>query len=237
VLEVKDLVSGYGDIMILHELSLHVEKGEIVGILGANGVGKTTLLNTISGLIKTRSGKIIYSGKEIQNIAPYKEIKLGITQVPQGRKIFGRMTVLENLQLSLDYAGGKLDEKTQLDYVLHLFPELKDRLNQFGGTLSGGEQQMLAIARALIVSPELILMDEPSMGLAPFVVEHVFQAIKKISDSGTTILLVEQNAVAALNIVERLYVMDMGHVVYESEQINERELDKIKSVYLGMNIS
>lgn len=237
MLEVENLISGYGDIMVLHQLSMHVAKGEIVGILGANGVGKTTLLNTISGLIKTKAGTITYSGKQIQNIAPYKELGMGIAHVPQGRKIFGRMTVMENLRLSLDHAGKKLNEKKQIGYVLDLFPELKSRLDQSGGTLSGGEQQMLAIARALVVSPDLILLDEPSMGLAPIVVRKVFNTIKKISDSGTTILLVEQNAVAALDIVERLYVMDMGKIVYESSQINDRELEKIKEVYLGMGIS
>lgn len=237
MLKVENLISGYGDITVLHQLSLHVDKGEIVGILGANGVGKTTLLNTLSGLIKTRAGTIIYSGKHIENIAPYKEIGMGIAQVPQGRKIFSKMTVMENLQLSMDHAGKKLNEKQQLDYVLSLFPELKNRLNQSGGTLSGGEQQMLAIARALVVAPDLILLDEPSMGLAPIVVQNVFRTIKKISDSGTTILLVEQNAVAALDIVERLYVMDMGRIVYESRQINDQELEKIKNVYLGMEIS
>ncbi|RYM02697.1 ABC transporter ATP-binding protein [Sporolactobacillus sp. THM7-7] len=237
MLEIKNLVSGYGDIVVLHQLSLHVNQGEIVGILGANGVGKTTLLKTISGLLKTREGTITYSEREIQNISPYKELGLGIAHVPQGRHIFSKMTVLENLQISLDNARKKLNEKQRLEYVLSLFPELKDRLNQAGGTLSGGEQQMLAISRALIADPTLILLDEPSMGLAPIVVQNVFQAIKRISDSGTTILLVEQNAVAALDIVKRLYVMDMGRIVYESQQIDEKELEKIKEVYLGMDVS
>ncbi|MFT8872048.1 MAG: ABC transporter ATP-binding protein [Sporolactobacillus sp.] len=237
MLEIKALESGYGDILVLHQLNMHVDQGEIVGVLGANGVGKTTLLKTISGLIKTRNGSITYRGKAIQNIAPYKELRMGIAHVPQGRQIFAKMTVLENLKLSLDNAGKAIDIKKQLERVLDLFPELSSRLEQLGGTLSGGEQQMLAIARALIAAPDLILLDEPSMGLAPLVVSKVFETIKSIASHGTTILLVEQNAVAALEIVKRLYVMDMGQVVYESTKIDKQELEKIKSVYLGLEMT
>ncbi|MTT31027.1 ATP-binding cassette domain-containing protein [Terrilactibacillus sp. BCM23-1] len=237
MLKINQVVSGYGDIKVLKGISLHVNEGEIVGILGANGVGKTTLLKTISNLIKTREGTITYLGQEIQNSSPHKLISMGIAHVPQGRHIFSKMSVIENLQISMDHANKKSNGKDRLSYVFDLFPRLKERLKQLGGTLSGGEQQMLAIARALVAGPKLILLDEPSMGLAPLVVQSMFETIQQIAKDGTTILLVEQNAVAALEIVQRLYVMDMGRTVYESQQITNQELDKIKEVYLGMSVS
>lgn len=237
MLEIQDIVSGYGDITVLKGVSLSVREGEIVGLLGANGVGKTTLLKTISNLIKAKEGSITYLGQNLLTIAPSKLLGMGIAHVPQGRQIFSKMSVLENIQVALDHANKRINHSDQIAYVLDMFPKLKDRLEQMGGTLSGGEQQMLAIARALVTQPRLVLLDEPSMGLAPLVVQTVFEAIQKIAQDGTTILLVEQNAVAALEIVKHLYVLDMGKVVYETEQINEQELAKVKEVYLGMEVT
>ncbi|WP_062234740.1 ABC transporter ATP-binding protein [Fictibacillus sp. FJAT-27399] len=233
MLEIQGLRSGYGDITVLQGVSLNVNSGEIVGILGANGVGKTTLLKTISNLIKTRAGTINYQGKNLTQVPPSKLLNLGIAHVPQGRNIFSKMTVAENLYVGLDNVKKRVNPQEQLDYALELFPKLKERWNQLGGTLSGGEQQMLAIARALVTKPTLLILDEPSMGLAPIIVRSVFNAVKKIAQDGTTILLVEQNAVAALNVIDRLYVMDMGRMVYESQEMNDNELEKIKEVYLG----
>ncbi|WP_206808596.1 ABC transporter ATP-binding protein [Paradesulfitobacterium ferrireducens] len=233
MLEIEDLKSGYGEIMVLQGLNLVVNQGEIVGLLGANGVGKTTLLNTISGLIKSRGGTVSYLGQNLLRIAPTKLLSLGIAHVRQGRHIFAKMTVLENLQVALDSVRHRVNPQERIEYGLQLFPKLKERLHQQGGTLSGGEQQMLAIARALVTQPKLLMLDEPSMGLAPIVVQGVFTAIRQIAQDGTTILLVEQNAVAASDLVDRLYVMDMGKIVYETAQVNEQELEKIKDVYLG----
>ncbi|MCQ6267800.1 ABC transporter ATP-binding protein [Fictibacillus sp. WQ 8-8] len=233
MLEIQGLRSGYGDITVLQGVSLNVNSGEIVGILGANGVGKTTLLKTLSNLIKTRAGTINYQGKNLTQVPPSKLLNFGIAHVPQGRNIFSKMTVAENLYVGLDNVKKRVNPQEQLDYALALFPKLKERWNQLGGTLSGGEQQMLAIARALVTKPTLLILDEPSMGLAPIIVRSVFNAVKKIAQDGTTILLVEQNAVAALNVIDRLYVMDMGRMVYESQEMNDNELEKIKEVYLG----
>lgn len=234
MLEIQGLRSGYGDITVLQGVDLTINEGEIVGLLGANGVGKTTLLKTISGLVKAKGGTISYLGKNLLQIAPDKLLGLGIAHVPQGRHIFSKMSVSENLQIGLDGVKNRVDAAKQLEYAMHLFPRLKERLGQQGGTLSGGEQQMLAVARALVTQPKLLILDEPSMGLAPLVVQEMFQAIRQIASDGTTTFLVEQNAMAALDVVDRLYVMDRGAIVYKSNQIDERELEKIKEVYLGI---
>lgn len=234
MLEIQRLVSGYGDITVLQGVDLNINEGEIVGLLGANGVGKTTLLKTISGLVKARGGTISYWGKNLLQIPPDKLLGLGIAHVPQGRHIFSKMTVSENLQIGLDSVRNRVNATQQLEYVMQLFPRLKERLAQQGGTLSGGEQQMLAVARALVTQPKLLILDEPSMGLAPIIVQGMFEAIRQIASDGTTIFLVEQNAMAALDVVDRLYVMDRGAIVYKSNQINEQELEKIKEVYLGI---
>lgn len=233
MLEIEGLKSGYGDITVLQGIDLTVRQGEIVGLLGANGVGKTTLLKTISGLVKAREGSISYLGENLLRIPPAKLLGMGIAHVPQGRHIFSKMTVSENLQVGMDSVRKRVNPKERLEYVMHLFPRLEERLGQLGGTLSGGEQQMLAIARALVTQPQLLILDEPSMGLAPLVVRGVFEAIRQIAQDGTTILLVEQNAVAALDLVTRLYVMDTGRIVYQSDQINKDELENVKQVYLG----
>jgi branched-chain amino acid transport system ATP-binding protein len=234
MLEIEGLKSGYGDITVLQGIDLIVNQGEIIGLLGANGVGKTTLLKTISGLVKSRGGTISYEGQNLLSIPPAKLLGMGIAHVPQGRHIFSKMTVLENLQIGLDSVRNRINSKERLEYGLQLFPKLKERLGQLGGTLSGGEQQMLAIARALVTGPKLLMLDEPSMGLAPLIVKGVFEAIQQIAQDGTTILLVEQNAVAALHIVNRLYVMDMGKIVYSSAKIDDQEFEKVKEVYLGI---
>jgi len=234
MLEIQGLRSGYGDITVLQGVDLTINEGEIVGLLGANGVGKTTLLKTISGLLKAKDGTISYLGNNLLQIAPDKLLGLGIAHVPQGRHIFSKMSVSENLQIGLDGVKNRVHAAKQLEYALRLFPRLKERLGQQGGTLSGGEQQMLAVARALVTQPKLLILDEPSMGLAPIVVREMFQAIRQIASDGTTTLLVEQNAMAALHVVDRLYVMDRGAIVYKSNQIDERELEKIKEVYLGI---
>ncbi|AJY75418.1 ABC transporter ATP-binding protein [Paenibacillus beijingensis] len=233
MLNIQGLISGYGDINVLKGVDLTVNEGEIVGLLGANGVGKTTLLKTVSGLVKARGGSVDYLGTDLLRTPPVKLLGMGIAHVPQGRHIFSKMTVLENLQVAIDSVRKRVHAKEKLQYVFSLFPRLEERLNQLGGTLSGGEQQMLAVARALVTSPKLLILDEPSMGLAPIIVQNMFDAIRKIADDGMTILLVEQNAVAALDIVNRLYVMDMGSIVYRSSQITDQEMEKIKEVYLG----
>lgn len=235
MLEIKDLKSGYGDITVLQGITLSINTGEIVGLLGANGAGKTTLLKTISGLIKAKEGEISYMGENLLKVPPAKQLGTGIAHVPQGRHIFSSMTVAENLQVGLDAVKKRVNAKERMEYVLHLFPKLEERLGQLGGTLSGGEQQMLAVGRALITQPKLLMLDEPSMGLAPIVVRDMFEAIRQIAKDGTTIFLVEQNAVVALDIIDRLYIMETGNIVYQSEQMNEHELEKVKEVYLGIS--
>lgn len=234
MLEVHDLYGGYGEIEILHGVDLTVRRGEVVGLLGANGVGKTTLLRMISGLLRPRKGRIIYQGKDLVGVPPFRLLRAGIAHVPQGRHIFSEMTVRENLLIGLDRVKDRVNVEERLEYGLNLFPRLRERFHQLGGTLSGGEQQMLAIARALVTKPDLLILDEPSMGLAPVVVEGVFETIRRIAEDGTTILLVEQNATAALRVVNRVYVMETGKIVYEAEHVNEDELQHIKRVYLGL---
>ncbi|WP_445492017.1 ABC transporter ATP-binding protein [Niallia sp. 03133] len=235
MLEINALKSGYGDITVLQGVNLSINEGEIVGLLGTNGAGKTTLLKTISGLIKAKEGTVTYLGENLLKIHPSKLLSMGIAHVPQGRHIFSKMTVSENLQIGLDGVKKRVEAKERLEYVVNLFPRLEERMNQFGGTLSGGEQQMLAVARALVTKPKLLILDEPSMGLAPIVTQKMFESIKQIAKDGTTIFLVEQNAVAALNIINRLYIMERGEIVYQSQQIDEKELDNVKEVYLGIS--
>lgn len=234
MLEIKNLKSGYGDITVLQGINLNINDGEIVGLLGTNGAGKTTLLKTISGLIKAREGSITYLGENLLKIHPSKLLGMGIAHVPQGRHIFSKMTVSENLQVGLDSVRKRVHAKERIEHVLDLFPKLKERLTQLGGTLSGGEQQMLAVARALVTKPKLLILDEPSMGLAPIVTQKMFESIKQIAQEGTNIFLVEQNAVAALDIINHLYIMERGEIVYQSQEIDENELTKVKEIYLGI---
>ncbi len=210
LLEVKDLAVAYGRIAALHGVSLDVDEGEIVTLVGANGAGKTTLLKTLSGLRRVSSGSVTFDGQEIVDLAGHKRVGLGISQAPEGRGIFPGMTVGENLSMGA-YSRGKPDPD-DLERVFTLFPRLNERRSQAGGTLSGGEQQMLAIGRALMARPRLLLLDEPSMGLAPQMIQLIFQIIHEINEQGTTILLVEQNAVQALTVAHRAYVMETGNI-------------------------
>ncbi|ATY85236.1 ABC transporter ATP-binding protein [Kyrpidia spormannii] len=237
MLEVRNVVGGYGEIQILHGVNLTVHRGEVVGLLGANGVGKTTLLRVISGLIRPGGGQVLYQGQDLVGISPARLLRMGIAHVPQGRHIFSDMTVKENLLVALDRVRDRVNAGERLEYALNLFPRLRERYHQLGGTLSGGEQQMLAIARALAPKPDLLMLDEPSMGLAPVIVESVFKTIRQIAEDGTTILLVEQNATAALHVVDRVYVMETGTIVHQSERLDDSELQRIKEVYLGLSDS
>ncbi len=233
MLEVKDLVVSYGAIKALQGISFKVDEGEIISLIGSNGAGKTTTLHSISNLIKKVSGQILFEGEDITNLAADKIVKKGLIQVPEGRRVFANMSVKENLELGAYSRTDKAQIKTDLEWTFELFPRLKERLNQISGTLSGGEQQMLAMARALMSKPRLLLLDEPSMGLAPILVDEIFNIIQKISSSGTTILLVEQNAYKALSIANRAYILETGNVTKEGlakDLIND---NSIKAAYLG----
>ena len=230
MLEVKGIDVYYGAIHALKGLSLEVEEGSIVTLIGANGAGKTTTLKSISGLLRPRNGTIMFKGRDISKVAPEKIVGLGISQVPEGRRVFATMTVLENLEMGAYLRKDKKGIESDLENVFIRFPRLKERRKQTAGTLSGGEQQMLAIGRALMARPELMLMDEPSMGLAPLLVKEIFEIIKDINARGTTILLVEQNANMALSIANRAYVIETGEIVLEgtAEQlINSEEVKKV----------
>ena len=232
-LELRDVFSGYGQIMAMKGISLRVEAGEIVALIGANGAGKSTTLRTISGLLRPRSGSILFNGKRVDRMPPHEIVRLGISHAPEGRAIFGRMTVMDNLRLG---AYQRSDNPAQdLDRVLTLFPRLRERLKQDGGTLSGGEQQMLAIARAMMARPRILLLDEPSLGLSPVLVETIFRTIIEINREGTTILLVEQNAAMALQVAPRGYVLDSGSVALQADAKSLRESDDVRRTYLGID--
>jgi len=228
LLEVKDLKVSYGKIQAIKGISLNVKQGEIVTLVGANGAGKTTLLKTISGILKPSDGVINFEGKDIQGIAPHDRVIEGLCQAPEGRGIFPGMTVLENLEMG-KYArkDWKNELKEDLDRMYHLFPRLKERQNQAGGTLSGGEQQMLSIGRALMSRPRLLLLDEPSMGLAPMFIQQIFNIIREIQTQGVSILLVEQNAAQALSCANRAYILETGNIVKEGagkDLLNEAQV-------------
>lgn len=233
MLEIKNLNVHYGVIHALKDVSLTVDKGEIVTLIGANGAGKTTTLRTISGLIKTTSGQVILEGKDITNLPAPQRVELGLSQVPEGRRIFPEMTVLENLELGAFLRKDKQGIKKDIEHIYELFPILGDRRKQTAGTLSGGEQQMLAIGRALMSKPRLLLLDEPSMGLAPLLVREIFEIIKNINSEGTTVLLVEQNASMALSIANRAYVLETGSIVITGTGEELMKSDRIQKAYLG----
>lgn len=234
VLEVKNLHFSYGEIKALRGISFDVRQGEIVALLGGNGAGKTTTLQSISGLIKGISeGEILFEGKNIRNMAPHNIAKLGMAQCLEGRLIYSQLSVLQNLKMG---AFLRKDEiKDDLDYVFNLFPRLKEREKQQGGTLSGGEQQMLAVGRALMQKPRLLMMDEPSLGLAPLIIEEIFNAIKQINEDGTPILLVEQNSNAALKIATCGYVMETGEIKFSDTAKNLLQNENIQKTYLGID--
>jgi branched-chain amino acid transport system ATP-binding protein len=233
MLKITDLKVSYGSIEALHGLSLEVAQGEIVTLIGANGAGKTTTLHSISGIIPKVSGKIEFLGQDLEKVQPDKRVDLGLVQVPEGRRIFANLTVMENLEMGAYLPRTRTRYKENLDNVMARFPRLKERYRQQAGTLSGGEQQMLAIGRALMTEPKLLLMDEPSMGLAPMLVQEIFSIIRWINQQGVTILLVEQNAYMALNTANRAYVLETGRVVTEGLCSVIRESEDIKRAYLG----
>jgi branched-chain amino acid transport system ATP-binding protein len=234
MLEVKNIHSYYGNIHALKGISITVEENEIVTLIGGNGAGKTTTLRTISGLLQPRSGEIFFEGELISGTPAHELVYKGITMVPEGRGIFARLTVLENLDMGAYSQTNRSSYDDDLERVFQLFPRLKERQKQVAGTLSGGEQQMLATARALMASPRLLLMDEPSMGLAPILVESVFDTIKQINKNGTTILLVEQNATVALSVASRGYVLQTGEIVLKDSAENLRKDEMVKKTYLGI---
>lgn len=235
MLKIENLVVNYGYINVLRGISFEVHKGEIITLIGSNGAGKTTTLNSISGLKKKESGKVFFKGENISNLAPHKIVKMGMCHVPEGRKIFPALTVKENLMAG---TFGKPElKKDQIESLCEeiytIFPRLKERMNQNGGTLSGGEQQMLAIARGMMMEPDIIMLDEPSLGLAPIIVEEIFELIQKIRDDGKTILLIEQNATMALSIADRGYVMENGEIIMDGKGQELLENERVQAAYLG----
>ena len=234
LLEVNDIHTYYGNIHALKGISLTVDEGEIVTLIGANGAGKTTTLRAISGLIEPRQGNISFGGEDIQKYAAHDLVFKGIAMVPEGRGIFGKMSVLENLEMGAYHRNDKEGIQKDLEWVFEILPRLKEREKQVAGTLSGGEQQMLATARALMSKPSLMLMDEPSMGLAPVLVEAIFDVIEKINQEGTTILLVEQNATMALSVANRGYVLQTGEIVLSDTAENLKKNEMVQKAYLGI---
>ena len=233
LLEVKDLEVYYGMINALKGISFHVDRGEIVSLIGANGAGKTTTLHTITGLIRPKSGSVVYKGAELTHVPAHKIVSMGMVHVPEGRRIFQGLTVQENLMMGAYSQKDKAQIAENLELVFTQFPRLKERRRQLAGTLSGGEQQMLAMGRALLANPELIVLDEPSMGLSPLLVSEVFEIVKSFKEAGKTVLLVEQNAKKAMSISDRVYVLETGAITTSgaaSELIND---ERIKKAYLG----
>ena len=233
MLEIKDLKVSYGMIQAIKGISFEVNKGEVIALIGANGAGKTTILHTITGLLNADSGSVTYEGKDITRMPGHKIVSMGIAHVPEGRRVFANMTVLQNLKLGAYTRKDKAEIAETLEMVYTRFPRLKERKNQLAGTLSGGEQQMLAMGRALMSHPQIILMDEPSMGLSPIFVNEIFDIIEEVSKSGTTVLLVEQNAKKALSIADRAYVLETGNIVLDGKASNLLDNDSIKKAYLG----
>jgi len=239
VLRIKNLESGYGRLKVLKKVTMHIRAGEIVTIIGANGAGKTSLLRTVSGLIGARSGEIQFDAAEIANLPPEEIVFRGCSLVPEGRQVFGPMTVRENLLLGAypQYRRKRIREiRDDLERVNAIFPRLKERERQLAGTLSGGEQQMLAIARALMARPKLVMMDEPSMGLAPLVIRDIFAIVTRLRDEGSTVLLVEQNAKAALAIADRGYVLETGRIIMEGSAEDMLSNREVQRAYLGRDL-
>ncbi|HWR62125.1 MAG TPA: ABC transporter ATP-binding protein [Clostridia bacterium] len=233
ILQVKDLHVSYGAIKAVKGISFEVEEGEIVTLIGANGAGKSTTLRTISGLETAAGGSINFMGTELTKLPPHDIVKLGIAHVPEGRRVFANLSVLENLKLGANLRKDQEGIKNDIKRVFGLFPRLEERKNQSAGTLSGGEQQMLAVGRALMTRGKLMLLDEPSMGLAPLVVEEIFRIIKEINNEGTTILLIEQNAYMALGIANRAYVLETGNIVLQGPASELAKNEDVKKAYLG----
>jgi len=234
MLEVKKLAVNYGAINALQEVSLTVRRGDIVTLIGSNGAGKTTTLKTISGLLKARSGEILLEGRNVANLPPHEIVKLGISQVPEGRMVFANLTVLENLKMGAYLQKDREAIQRQMDYVFGVFPRLKERLKQIAGTLSGGEQQMLAIGRALMSKPRFLMLDEPSLGIAPLLVKTIFEKLVEVNQrQGITILLVEQNANLALQVSRYGYVLETGRITLHDESAALRQNPQVRKAYLG----
>jgi branched-chain amino acid transport system ATP-binding protein len=234
LLEVNDIHTYYGAIHALKGISIHVEQGEIVSLIGANGAGKSTTLNTICGILHPHSGSICLEGEQIEGLRAHEVVMRGVAQAPEGRRIFGRLNVTENLEMGAFIRNDKEGIARDMERVFILFPRLKERAKQVAGTLSGGEQQMLSIGRSLMASPRLLLLDEPSMGLAPILVEAIFDTIREINAQGTTVLLVEQNALMALSVAQRGYVMETGTIVLHDSAAALQENEMVRKVYLGI---
>jgi branched-chain amino acid transport system ATP-binding protein len=233
-LELRNVHTFYGHIHAIKGISLRVNQGEIVTLIGANGAGKTTTLRTISGIQQAREGQVLLNGERIERLPPHRIVEMGICQSPEGRRIFSRMSVQENLEMGAFARRDTAGIRDDLERTLELFPRLRERLKQRGGTLSGGEQQMLAMGRALMSRPRILLLDEPSMGLAPMLVETIFNTIVEINRQGVAVLLVEQNALMALNVAHRGYVLETGHIVLEDEAHALQRNEKVQKAYLGI---
>lgn len=233
MLEIRDLEVYYGVIQAIKGISFDVNEGEVIALIGANGAGKTTILHTITGLLSPKAGAITFEGKDITKIPGYKIVSMGMAHVPEGRRVFAELTVLQNLKMGAYTRKDKNEIEETLESVYKRFPRLKERQNQIAGTLSGGEQQMLAMGRALMSHPKIILMDEPSMGLSPIFVNEIFDIIEEVSAGGTTVLLVEQNAKKALSIADRAYVLETGNIVLDGKASDLLNDDSIRKAYLG----
>jgi branched-chain amino acid transport system ATP-binding protein len=233
LLVIEDLRAGYGRIDVLHGISLAVPEGQIVTIIGANGAGKTTTLLAISGIVRPRQGRIVFAGQPIERLRPFEIVQAGISQSPEGRKIFPRMSVLENLQMGAYTRNDKAGIHRDIDHAYELFPVLKERQQQLGGTLSGGEQQMLAVARALMARPKLLLLDEPSLGLAPLIVLKIFEVVRRLNAEGIAVLLVEQNARQALKLAHRGYVLETGAITISGTGQELLHDERVQDAYLG----
>lgn len=234
MLKVNNLFFSYDDLGVLWDVSLHVKEGEIVTMVGNNGSGKSTLLRNISRLLKPKSGAITFHGTDLCALESHQVVENGIVHVPEGRKIFPEMSVLENLRMGSYLRGARLKRESNIERVFTLFPRLKERIDQLGGTMSGGEQQMLAIARGLLSDPKLLMLDEPSLGLSPLLVSQIFEAIKRVNEQGVTILLIEQNVGLALQISDRAYVLETGRVVIEGKSSDLLGDEHIKKAFLGI---
>lgn len=233
MLTLTDLTAGYGALQILQGMTMQVDEGEIVALLGANGAGKTTTLRVISGLVAARGGSVTFEGQDVTNMRSDKRVAMGLVQVAEGRELFGTLTVEENLAMGA-WTANKSDRRAALDQVFELFPILDERKSQNAETMSGGQQQMLAIGRGLMARPKLLMLDEPSIGLAPKLVSQVLEAVKKIRDSGVTVLIVEQNAAATLAISDRAYVIENGEIAFEGKGVHLLDDERVRQAYLGM---
>ncbi|NIS59624.1 MAG: ATP-binding cassette domain-containing protein [Proteobacteria bacterium] len=234
MLNLENISAHYGDVQALRNVSLQIREGQIVSIIGSNGAGKSTTLNTISGVIRSSSGTIEFLGKRIENLPPHQIVERGIVQIPEARLLFPYMTVSENLELGAYTPKARRGKEEKLEVVFRLFPILRDRQNQLAGTLSGGEQQMLAIARGLMANPKLLMLDEPSLGLAPLLVKQVFETVKQINAQGITVLLVEQNVFHSLSIADQAYVLENGSVVLQGQAKEILDNPQVKEAYLGI---